>query len=628
MSDPASDLQAVPDFTPPSVKGYSLIEYLGRGEWTPVFRYKHDRSGAEYAFKFLDPTLKAQEQLARRGYTEEQLWNKECQGGNSRALPGLAYNSLEEADDGTLYLREEPIERFLSGRLDEEEGGKLSLEETIRIAQSFATGLKSLHTEIGIVHYDLHPGNLGYPNYGEVKISDFGTATVGKKGLEDLGHPYVRSPERFKKDEENDGSNEKDTFRPKSDVWAFGSVIYKLVTGEFFLQDELDKQENEEEARAFISGLHAGHGSWNLYVSDKLSKSGVPRPLRNLLHGCLCYEDDRINDGEELVKAVKKAERKYQRSKPMSRALRWGTGAVTAGLLAVGGLMAHQAVETQDALEVKVEEAERSRDYHDKLRVARLYALGHRTSQEWTERVDLGEIQGLYDIFGDEKTALAAYIDLAAVNVAVRESDGQVDYETLEPILELENPSIGVFVESSIVDEKEMSSEDIGLKEISDLEEKVFGDKKTAMAAYYDMGAVAQAVKISGGKTDYKTLEPILREIDDFIPIFVMNALENYIDGWAGGIGSDARKKAVEKWREAQNNLDERCNDLLREYREMEEVITNNPSYWGGSAGEITPQKSTDAHKRRHEIEMQLHYLTGESFVTLDDKLEDSDFTF
>jgi serine/threonine-protein kinase len=120
--------------------------------------------------------------------------------------------------------------------------GPIPLEEALPIALQIAEGLESAH-EKGIIHRDLKPANIKLTADGKVKILDFGLA----KALEDpvskseadelsrsptlsiaatqagviLGTAAYMSPEQAKG---------KSVDR-RADIWAFGVVLYEMLTG-------------------------------------------------------------------------------------------------------------------------------------------------------------------------------------------------------------------------------------------------------------------------------------------------------------------------------------------------------------------------------------------------------------
>jgi serine/threonine protein kinase/Tol biopolymer transport system component len=126
------------------------------------------------------------------------------------------------------------------------EGAAIPLEETLQIARQIAEGLEYAH-ERGIIHRDLKPANVKVRPDGTVKILDFGLAkaaegTVASMSPADsptlttaatqvgmiLGTAAYMSPEQAK------GK----AVDRRSDIWAFGCVLYEMLTGRRLFQGE------------------------------------------------------------------------------------------------------------------------------------------------------------------------------------------------------------------------------------------------------------------------------------------------------------------------------------------------------------------------------------------------------
>ena len=119
------------------------------------------------------------------------------------------------------------------------EKGALPLDDALQIAINIADALDKAHRQ-GIVHRDLKPGNIMLTKAG-AKLLDFGLAKLQTSGL--VGAPLVSAAAtqsapltgqgtilgtvQYMAPEQLEGK-EAD---PRSDIFAFGAVLYEMVTG-------------------------------------------------------------------------------------------------------------------------------------------------------------------------------------------------------------------------------------------------------------------------------------------------------------------------------------------------------------------------------------------------------------
>jgi serine/threonine protein kinase len=134
--------------------------------------------------------------------------------------------------DGTAFMVMEHLEgETLGARLQK---GALPLEQAIALADQIADALDRAH-RAGVTHRDIKPGNIMLTRDG-VKVLDFGlaksthkpgpteqtlTAALTTEGAV-IGTPQYMAPEQFEGKEAD----------ARSDVWAFGAVLYEMVTGQ------------------------------------------------------------------------------------------------------------------------------------------------------------------------------------------------------------------------------------------------------------------------------------------------------------------------------------------------------------------------------------------------------------
>lgn len=121
------------------------------------------------------------------------------------------------------YLKGKPIENWM------QEGRKFSIPEILKIGIQVCNALHYAHNE-GVIHRDIKPANIFVDDDLNVKINDFGVARVETEALIKttvgtfLGTPAFSSPEQWK---------EAASVDRRSDIYAFGVVLYYLLTNKF-----------------------------------------------------------------------------------------------------------------------------------------------------------------------------------------------------------------------------------------------------------------------------------------------------------------------------------------------------------------------------------------------------------
>jgi serine/threonine-protein kinase len=256
---------------------YDIVSPLGAGGMGEVYRARDARLQRDVAIKVLPGSMAAvAERIARLEREARML--AALNHPNIAAIYGL------EERDGLVGLVLELVEGpTLAERLAR---GALPVSDAIAISRQIAKALEAAHRQ-GIVHRDLKPANIKVREDGAVKVLDFGLA----KAFDDAAagdaalSPTITSPAMmtaagviigsaaYMAPEQAKGL----AADARSDIWAFGCVLYEMVTGQ----------------RAFpgagttetLAAVLRGDPDWTALPSD------LPPATRALLMRCL--EKDR-----------------------------------------------------------------------------------------------------------------------------------------------------------------------------------------------------------------------------------------------------------------------------------------------------------------------------------------------
>jgi len=195
---------------------YHILEQVGRGGMTVVYRARDLTREREVALKVLSPYIAHDPTFQARFRREIQV----LQGvQHPSVVPILDFGEVE----GTLFI----VMPFLSaGTLhDRIKRRPLTPPEAMRVMGQVSSALQHAHAA-GIVHRDVKPSNILMDAKGNALLSDFGFAQVEDTSLSLtgsalIGTPAFMSPEQCRGDE----------VTSKSDQYSLGIVLYQLATG-------------------------------------------------------------------------------------------------------------------------------------------------------------------------------------------------------------------------------------------------------------------------------------------------------------------------------------------------------------------------------------------------------------
>ena len=265
---------------------YEIVALLGAGGMGDVYRARDTNLGRDVALKTLPDRVTHDADRLARFRREAQLL-----AALNHPHIGSIYG-IEEAN-GQRFLVLELVEgETLAARIDR---GPVPVDEALVIAREIAEALESAHDK-GIIHRDLKPANIALTAHDRVKVLDFGLAKATDAAatpgaLDQLNSPTVTSPAMltgmgvilgtaaYMSPEQARGR----AADKRSDVWAFGCVLYEMLTGR--------RPFEGDEVSDTLAAVLRSDPAW-----DALPPS-LPAPIRSLLEGCLVKNPhERISD--------------------------------------------------------------------------------------------------------------------------------------------------------------------------------------------------------------------------------------------------------------------------------------------------------------------------------------------
>src|SRR5262245_14263683 len=262
---------------------FEIVGSLGAGGMGEVYRARDTKLNRDVALKVLPEGFATDPDRLARFKREAQLLA-------SLNHPNIgAIYGFEDSDPSTgsgqavqalvLELVDGPT---LADRIAE---GPLPLDEAVPVAKQIAEALEAAH-EQGIIHRDLKPANIKLRPDGTVKVLDFGLAkalAADQAGVAAGGQTYsptITSPAMtqagmilgtaaYMAPEQAKG-READK---RSDVWAFGAVLFEMLTGQ--------RAFDGDDMTDVLGAVVRLEPKWEALPKD------VPPAVRTLIQRCL-----------------------------------------------------------------------------------------------------------------------------------------------------------------------------------------------------------------------------------------------------------------------------------------------------------------------------------------------------
>jgi len=269
-----------------SGQGFKIIRLLGAGGMGMVYLANDTILGRQVAIK----TLRTDRVEARARAQWLRVFRREAvtmaQLNHPNILTILDFGVEDDIPFLVMvYLKGEPLNVTLGE-------GPLEISRTLDLVRKLADALRHAHDH-GVIHRDLKPSNIFIQRGDRLKVMDFGVALLntdplvlaerlgqGEASLEHalgsmpkvVGTPRYMAPEQFLGEAQD----------PRTDLWAFGVVLFEMLTGVLPFRDQRD----------IISGRPRSMNELRM---------GIPPGLVDVVACCLRKEpDDRPRDVSAL----------------------------------------------------------------------------------------------------------------------------------------------------------------------------------------------------------------------------------------------------------------------------------------------------------------------------------------
>jgi eukaryotic-like serine/threonine-protein kinase len=265
----------------PRIGSYQLIQQLGSGGMSSVFRAIHTETGHEVAVKVLPRYLAKNPTLLQR-------FLREAKSAEALEHPNIVAIYDRGSEEGRYYL---VLEYVPGGDLHDRvrNKGPLGVAEVIELMRAVARGLQFAAGR-GLIHRDIKPANLLVDPDGQVKITDLGLALqveeederVTRDGTT-VGTVDYMSPEQ---------ARDSRATSIRSDIYSLGCTCYFLLTG----TPPFPGGDVAEKLRAHAQDPRPD-------VRDR--RPDVPEPLARLIQKMMARRpEDRFPDHDSLLTAL------------------------------------------------------------------------------------------------------------------------------------------------------------------------------------------------------------------------------------------------------------------------------------------------------------------------------------
>ena len=271
-----------------SLLNYTLLEVLGNGAGSTIYRGRDNNTGRIVALKHVERAKPKDLRFVQQMETEYEVSRNFSHPGLRRAFQLKVSKSLlvrvTEAVLVLEYIDARPLERSLPAELS----------EVIKTFVDVGQALGAMH-KMGWAHCDIKPNNILRDAEGQVKVIDFGqSCKIGTIKERIQGTPDYIAPEQV----------ERLPISESTDVFNLGATLYWALTGQHV-----------------PTAYHTKRKGDNSFLVDSLFKSprdlnpDVPKPISEVVMQCVATKQkNRPQTMDEVVRKLQLGQHVMERN--------------------------------------------------------------------------------------------------------------------------------------------------------------------------------------------------------------------------------------------------------------------------------------------------------------------------
>lgn len=256
-----------PHDVPPSFSGFRIESRLGAGSIGTVYAAFDEKLARRVAIKVLRPL----------GGNAKRMVLEEARKAAALADPAIVtvFSVLDEAEPPGIVME------LVNGFPIDQFAVELTFPQKARLLREVARGLAAAHAR-QIVHRDLKPQNILVGPDMRPRILDFGLSLAGGEASPGPGSfegtPLYASPEQARGE----------SLGPPSDIFSFGSVMFKVLTGRVPFSGE--------NLREVLCAITQTHPPFLREIA-----LGIPEDLQAICLACLSWDPKDRPSADEIA---------------------------------------------------------------------------------------------------------------------------------------------------------------------------------------------------------------------------------------------------------------------------------------------------------------------------------------